>query len=303
MWRSGRSTRASRSTDRHARARLGRPEVRLPRRPLPVPAVGVAQRPQGPVARARAPAQPLGRRARRARRDGAAQRRAEPGRRAAADRRARDGAQRGHGVRHPRRRGARPRRPGRNPPRGPVRLLAPRARRAPGRRDGARGPWLDERHLPQRGGARWADPAPSRRSRADRRQRVHLRRLMLRVAEKTARTDTGRQRRANEDSYFARSPLFAVADGMGGAQAGEVASGTAIEVIEGGLPGGEGNAEERLAGLIADANARIHELSVSDRERAGMGTTLTAAYVDEHEVSLAHVGDSRAYLMRGAAFD
>src|SRR4051794_31348306 len=102
---------------------------------------------------------------------------------------------------------------------------------------------------------------------------------MLRVAEKTARSDTGRQRRANEDNYFARSPLFAVADGMGGAQAGEVASGTAIEVLESGLPEGEGTAEERLAGLAAEANARIHELSVSDRERAGMGTTLTAAYV------------------------
>src|SRR4051795_13615630 len=126
---------------------------------------------------------------------------------------------------------------------------------------------------------------------------------MLRVAEKTARSDTGRQRRANEDSYYARSPLFAVADGMGGAQAGEVASGTAIEVLGSGLPEGEGTAEERLAGLIAEANARIHELSVSDRERAGMGTTLTAAYVGENEVSLAHVGDSRAYLLRGDAFD
>src|SRR3954447_6207880 len=126
---------------------------------------------------------------------------------------------------------------------------------------------------------------------------------MLRVAEKTARSDMGRQRRANEDSYFARSPLFAVADGMGGAQAGEVASGTAIEVVGSGLPEGEGTAEERLAGLIAQANARIHELSVSDRERAGMGTTLTAAYVGENEVSLAHVGDSRAYLLRGDAFD
>src|SRR4051794_36734075 len=126
---------------------------------------------------------------------------------------------------------------------------------------------------------------------------------MLRVAEKTARSDTGRQRRANEDNYFARSPLFAVADGMGGAQAGEVASGTAIEVLESGLPDGNATAEERLAALISEANARIHELSVTDRERAGMGTTLTAAYVGETEVSLAHVGDSRAYLLRGDSFD
>lgn len=126
---------------------------------------------------------------------------------------------------------------------------------------------------------------------------------MLRVADHWEDTDTGRQRRANEDSYYARSPLFAVADGMGGAQAGEVASGTAIEVVGGGLPDGGGTAEERLAGLIAEANARIHELSVTDRDRAGMGTTLTAAYVGENEVSLAHVGDSRAYLLRGETFD
>jgi protein phosphatase len=126
---------------------------------------------------------------------------------------------------------------------------------------------------------------------------------MLRVAEYERFTDAGKQRRVNEDSYYARAPLFAVADGMGGAQAGEVASQTAIEVLGGGLPDGGGTAEERLAGLVTDANTRIHELSVSDRERAGMGTTLTAAYVGENEVSLAHVGDSRAYLLRGDAFD
>src|SRR4051812_46534612 len=126
---------------------------------------------------------------------------------------------------------------------------------------------------------------------------------MLRVSEHRRFTDTGRQRRVNEDSSYARSPLFAVADGMGGAQAGEVASRTAIEVLEGGLPDGTGTEEERLAALIAEANTRIHELSVTDRERAGMGTTLTAAYVGENEVSLAHVGDSRAYLLRGDAFD
>ena len=96
---------------------------------------------------------------------------------------------------------------------------------------------------------------------------------MLRVAEHAERTDTGRQRKGNEDAYFARSPLFAVADGMGGAQAGEVASRAAIEAIEHGLPDGPGSAEERLAGLVLDANERIIELARADRERAGMGTT------------------------------
>ena len=120
---------------------------------------------------------------------------------------------------------------------------------------------------------------------------------MLRVAEHFHKSDTGRQRRANEDSLFARSPLFVVADGMGGAQAGEVASRIAVEAYERGLPG-NGGAEERLAAVAQLANQRIHDLGVQDPTRSGMGTTLTAALVDGEVVSLAHVGDSRAYRMR-----
>jgi PPM family protein phosphatase len=119
---------------------------------------------------------------------------------------------------------------------------------------------------------------------------------MLRVADHYATTDTGRQRRANEDSYLARPPLFVIADGMGGAQAGEVASRLAAETFEPGLPDG-GAPEERLAGLARAANERIHEVSVSDTRHAGMGTTLTAAYVGERDVAIAHVGDSRAYIL------
>jgi serine/threonine protein phosphatase PrpC len=123
---------------------------------------------------------------------------------------------------------------------------------------------------------------------------------VLRVAEQYAGTDTGRQRRANEDSHLARAPLFVVADGMGGAQAGEVASRIAVESFEGGLHE-TGEPEAALAQLARDANTRIHELSHSHAEQAGMGTTLTAFYVGEREVSIAHVGDSRAYRLRGAA--
>jgi protein phosphatase len=126
---------------------------------------------------------------------------------------------------------------------------------------------------------------------------------MLRVAEHAERTDTGRQRKGNEDAYFARSPLFAVADGMGGAQAGEVASRAAIEAIENGLPDGPGSAEERLAGLVLDANERIIEMAQGDREKAGMGTTMTAAYVTEGDVAIAHVGDSRLYRIRGGELE
>jgi PPM family protein phosphatase len=125
---------------------------------------------------------------------------------------------------------------------------------------------------------------------------------MLRVAEHFERTDTGRQRRANEDALFARSPIFAVADGMGGAQAGEVASHTVVEVLERGLPENGVALEDRLATLVRVANQRVHELSQADEARAGMGTTLTLAYVDEEDVAFAHVGDSRAYRLRGEEF-
>ncbi|MEA2254252.1 MAG: family protein phosphatase [Solirubrobacteraceae bacterium] len=126
---------------------------------------------------------------------------------------------------------------------------------------------------------------------------------MLRVSEHFERSDTGRQRRGNEDAYFARAPLFAVADGMGGAQAGEVASHLAVEVLEQGLPDGGGSVEERLRARVQEANARINELGRVDDDRAGMGTTLTAAYVGEAELSVVHVGDSRMYRLRDGAFD
>jgi serine/threonine protein phosphatase PrpC len=122
---------------------------------------------------------------------------------------------------------------------------------------------------------------------------------MLRVAEQYVGTDTGRQRRANEDSMLARSPLFVVADGMGGAQAGEVASRLAIESFQHGLGDDTTtDAEGSLAAYARAANLSIHELSQANAEHAGMGTTLTAVYVGEQEVAIAHVGDSRAYCLR-----
>jgi PPM family protein phosphatase len=120
---------------------------------------------------------------------------------------------------------------------------------------------------------------------------------VLRVAEQFSGSDTGRQRRANEDSLLARSPLFVVADGMGGAQAGEVASRIAVEYFARGL-GDDAQPEQALAGLAREANSRIHELSHTNAEQAGMGTTLTAVYVGAREVAIAHVGDSRAYCLR-----
>jgi protein phosphatase len=124
--------------------------------------------------------------------------------------------------------------------------------------------------------------------------------MPLRVSEQAFRSDTGRQRVANEDSYYASAPLFAVADGMGGAQAGEVASKIAAESFEPAVRGDE-SPEAYLRSIAEDANQRIHSLAQHDSSRSGMGTTLTAALVEGDEVSFAHVGDSRAYLWRDGA--
>jgi PPM family protein phosphatase len=119
---------------------------------------------------------------------------------------------------------------------------------------------------------------------------------VLRISEQWHGSDLGRQRQGNEDSYFVRAPLFVVADGMGGAQAGEVASEMAVASFDRGLPGGP--PAEGLVHVIADANQRIHDRSRADAGSAGMGTTVTAAYVGQDDVTIAHVGDSRAYVLR-----
>jgi serine/threonine protein phosphatase PrpC len=120
---------------------------------------------------------------------------------------------------------------------------------------------------------------------------------MLRAADTIAKTDTGRQRRENEDCALARAPVFVVADGMGGAQAGEVASRIAVDAFAQGLPD-SGSPEERLASRVQEANQKIWEQSRTRHEHAGMGTTLTAAFLEDSELAIAHVGDSRAYLFR-----
>jgi serine/threonine protein phosphatase PrpC len=120
---------------------------------------------------------------------------------------------------------------------------------------------------------------------------------MLRAADTIWKTDTGRQRRDNEDNAFVRAPLFVVADGMGGAQAGEVASALAVEEFQQDLPV-DGSPEERLTARIRSANRRIYELSRTEHEHAGMGTTLTAVYLADDYLAVAHVGDSRAYIFR-----
>jgi serine/threonine protein phosphatase PrpC len=122
--------------------------------------------------------------------------------------------------------------------------------------------------------------------------------MTLRITDQAYATDTGRQRSANEDSVFVRAPLFVIADGMGGAQAGEVASKTSVESFDRPLP--EGPPERTLKETIEAANREIHRRARQDKSLAGMGTTTTAAIVDERaeEVAIGHVGDSRAYRLR-----
>jgi PPM family protein phosphatase len=121
------------------------------------------------------------------------------------------------------------------------------------------------------------------------------------IGRVAAVTDPGRTRRHNEDAYVIDPPLFAIADGMGGAQAGEVASRLATAALKEG--GANGGGERRIADLIQQANRRVYDRSSSDPNTSGMGTTITVALVEDDQVSFGHVGDSRAYLIRDAQME
>jgi protein phosphatase len=121
--------------------------------------------------------------------------------------------------------------------------------------------------------------------------------MALRVAEQAGLTDVGRQREANEDNLVVAAPVFAVADGMGGARAGEVASQIAAEAFDDPRDPAQ-TPEQQLERVAREANRRIYDLALRDQSRRGMGTTLTATLVDCDAVSIGHVGDSRAYRLR-----
>jgi PPM family protein phosphatase len=126
----------------------------------------------------------------------------------------------------------------------------------------------------------------------------------VKVGQKYAETNPGRKRRRNEDSFVCDPPLFAVADGMGGAQAGEVASSLAASALKERGDGDTGDGERRVAELIQEANRRVHQRAMDDAAASGMGTTMTVAlFRDDGVVTIGHVGDSRAYLLRDGALD
>jgi serine/threonine protein phosphatase PrpC len=103
----------------------------------------------------------------------------------------------------------------------------------------------------------------------------------------------GRRRRRNEDAFVVAPPLFAVADGMGGARAGEIASRLAAAAVR--EEEGEG---ANVGELIREANRRVFERARDDAAASGMGTTMTLALVEDDHVTIGHVGDSRAYRLR-----
>jgi PPM family protein phosphatase len=113
-------------------------------------------------------------------------------------------------------------------------------------------------------------------------------------------SDVGQARERNEDSYLSAPPLYAVADGMGGHRGGNVASSLAMRVLsEIAQPG----RWDQLAEQVKEANRAILDQARDDRTLSGMGTTVTAAFMDNDELHLAHVGDSRGYLMRNGEFN
>ena len=124
----------------------------------------------------------------------------------------------------------------------------------------------------------------------------------MKVARSAAATDPGRRRRHNEDAYVCEPPLFAVADGIGGAQAGEVASRLAATALrETGADGAD--PRRHVDALIQEANRRVYERQTSDASASGMGTTITVALLHDDMVWIGHVGDSRAYLIRNGELE
>jgi serine/threonine protein phosphatase PrpC len=120
----------------------------------------------------------------------------------------------------------------------------------------------------------------------------------MKLGSSAAATDPGRRRRHNEDSYVCDPPVFAVADGIGGAQAGELASSLAAGALRDGSDGADGDGAGRVDSLVQEANRRVYQRQAGDSSVSGMGTTMTAALFEGDRVWIGHVGDSRAYLVR-----
>jgi serine/threonine protein phosphatase PrpC len=120
------------------------------------------------------------------------------------------------------------------------------------------------------------------------------------LGRSTGLSHPGRRRRRNEDAWVCHPPLFAVADGMGGARGGEIASRVAATALGETV---DGSGEARVVALIQEANRQVYERAREDSDASGMGTTITVALFENGIVSIGHVGDSRAYLIRDRKVD
>jgi serine/threonine protein phosphatase PrpC len=120
------------------------------------------------------------------------------------------------------------------------------------------------------------------------------------LGRSTGLSHPGRKRRRNEDAWVCDPPLFAVADGMGGARGGEIASRVAATALGESV---DGNGEQRVVALIQEANRKVYDRAREDTDTSGMGTTITLALFENGLVSIGHVGDSRAYLIRDRGLD
>lgn len=125
----------------------------------------------------------------------------------------------------------------------------------------------------------------------------------MKVGDSAGLSDPGRVRRRNEDSFVVAPPLFVVADGMGGAQAGEIASRLAVTAFREYHAADRLEPEARLRAIVQEANRRIHSRASSDPRASGMGTTVTAVLTTGGRAAIAHVGDSRAYRLRDGTLE
>lgn len=125
----------------------------------------------------------------------------------------------------------------------------------------------------------------------------------MKVGQHASLTDTGRKRLRNEDALVVSPPLFAVADGMGGAKGGQLASQLAAAVFSDHASSSGIDGETRLRALATEANRQVFARAQSDSSLAGMGTTVTAAVLEHGQLAIVQVGDSRAYRMRDGVLE
>ena len=125
----------------------------------------------------------------------------------------------------------------------------------------------------------------------------------MKVGQHASLSDTGRKRLRNEDAVVVSSPLFAVADGMGGAKGGQLAARLAAAVFGDHARSGGLDGETRLRALVTEANRQVFNRAQSDPSLTGMGTTVTAVLLDDGQLAIVQVGDSRAYRLRGGVLE